>query len=54
METGEVASEGAYLRSEMQPAFGDVAWRLEKGETGVCLLNSVTSAYGWHIIRRIE
>ena len=45
---------GARQRKEMVPKFGDIAFRLEVGEVGLVKFNSVTSPYGWHIIKRLE
>jgi len=44
----------ARQRKEMVAAFGNVAFRLEVGEIGMAKYNSVTSPYGWHIIKRLE
>lgn len=44
----------ARQRKEMVAAFGDVSFRLDVGEIGVAKYNSVTSPYGWHIIKRLE
>jgi hypothetical protein len=54
MTAGGSATETSFPRSAMQSAFGDVAWRLEVGEVGVCLLDASVSPYGWHIIERLE
>ncbi len=45
---------GARQRKEMVPKFGDIAFRLEVGEIGLVKFNSMTSPYGWHIIKRLE
>jgi hypothetical protein len=45
---------GARQRKEMVPKFGDVAFRLEVGEIGLVRFNSMTSPYGWHVIKRLE
>jgi hypothetical protein len=44
----------ARQRKEMVAAFGNVAFRLEVGEVGMAKYNSMTSPYGWHIIKRLE
>ena len=44
----------ARQRKEMVSAFGDLAFRLDVGEVGLAKYNSVTSPYGWHIIKRLE
>jgi len=41
-------------RATMQPAFGDVAWRLTVGEVGVAPHDPERSPYGWHIIKRLD
>jgi len=41
-------------RNGMIPAFGDAAWRLEVGETGVVLYDRAKCFYGYHIIKRLE
>ncbi len=41
-------------RKEMVAKFGDIAFRLEVGEVGIATYNSMTSPYGWHIIKRLE
>ena len=47
-------SGGVYARSGMVAAFGDIGWRLEKGEAGVAGFSQQASPYGWHIIRRLK
>ena len=44
----------ARQRKEMVSAFGNAAFRLEIGEVGMAKYNSMTSPYGWHIIKRLE
>ena len=44
----------ARQRKEMVSAFGNTAFRLEIGEVGMAKYNSMTSPYGWHIIKRLE
>ena len=41
-------------RSGMVAAFGNVAWRLQVGETGVAPWDASASPFGWHIIKRLE
>jgi foldase protein PrsA len=45
---------GGIQRIDMVPKFGDVAFRLEVGEVGLAPYNSMTSPYGWHVIKRLE
>lgn len=45
---------GEHLRKGMVKGFGDTAWRLDVGETGVLLYDRADSPYGYHIIRRLE
>ncbi len=44
----------ARQRKDMVAAFGDLAFRLDVGEVGLAKFNSMTSPYGWHIIKRLE
>ncbi len=43
-----------FLRSGMVPAFGNVGWKLKPGEVGVSNYDTMTSPYGFHIIKRLE
>ena len=52
--TGAPLVPDARQRKEMVSGFGDVAFRLEVGEVGLAKYNSVTSPYGWHVIKRLE
>ncbi len=46
--------QGVYKRTGMVKGFGDVSFSLAVGEIGMAAYDSVTSAYGWHIIKRLE
>lgn len=52
--TSGASRPGAYPRTQMVAAFGDVGWRLDVGEFGVAGFDPRKSQYGWHIIKRIE
>ena len=54
INTGAPLRPGARQRKEMVQKFGDIAFRLEVGEIGLVRFNSMTSPYGWHIIKRLE
>ncbi len=41
-------------RKAMAPAFGDTGWRLEVGEIGIALYDSMRSPFGWHLIKRTK
>lgn len=45
---------GGYPRASMATSFGDVAWRLDVGQVGVCAYDPVKSKFGWHIIKRLR
>lgn len=45
---------GAFPRSGMVAAFGDVGWRLQVGQVGVAPHDPRKSPFGWHIIKRLE
>lgn len=44
----------AMKREDLAMLFGDVAFGLEVGEVGLARYNSITSPFGWHIIKRLE
>lgn len=41
-------------REGMMKGFGDTAFSLQVGETGICNFDKSASAYGWHIIKRYK
>lgn len=43
-----------FKRNEMVPAFGDVGYKLKVGEVSVAVVDSATSPYGYHIVKRLE
>jgi hypothetical protein len=43
-----------FSRTKMVQAFGDVSFGLEVGGVGLAVYDSATSAFGWHIIKRLE
>ena len=43
-----------YSRTRMVKAFGDVSFSLPVGGIGLAEFDPETSAYGWHIIKRLE
>jgi len=45
---------GVTQRTGMVKSFGDVAWRLDVGETSVAPHHEKDSPFGWHIIQRTE
>ncbi len=45
---------GVYKRTGMVKGFGDVSFALAVGEIGMAAYDSVASAFGWHIIKRLE
>ena len=51
---GVAAAQGEYPRDRMVPAFGDVGFILQPGDTGMAPYHPSKSPYGWHIIRRLE
>jgi hypothetical protein len=51
---GVAAAQGEYPRDRMVPAFGDVGFTLQPGDTGMAPYDPAKSPYGWHIIRRLE
>jgi hypothetical protein len=51
---GVSAAQGEFPRERMVPAFGDVGFTLQVGETGIAPYDPAKSPYGWHIIRRLE
>lgn len=51
---GVAAAQGEYPRERMVPAFGDVGFTLQPGDTGMAPYDPAKSPYGWHIIRRLE
>jgi hypothetical protein len=44
----------AFKRTDMVPAFGDVAFGLAVGEVGMAKYNPQASPFGWHVIKRLE
>jgi hypothetical protein len=46
--------EATFPRAQMVRGFGDVSFGLELGEVGLASYDSVTSQYGWHVIKRLE
>jgi len=54
MTNGTQRTPGAYPRSGMVPAFGNVGWRLKVGEVGVAPFDPKASPYGWHIVKRTK
>ena len=48
------AMRGAFPRSGMAPSFGDVAFSLGVGETGMAAYHPQASMFGFHIIKRIK
>lgn len=52
--TGTALLPDAFKRTAMVPGFGDTAFRLEVGEVAIAKYNSMTSPYGFHIIKRFE
>lgn len=51
---GVAAAQGEYPRDRMVPAFGDVGFTLQPGDTGMAPYDPAKSPYGWHIVRRLE
>ena len=51
---GEPRLSGGYTRDQVMPKFGDVSFRLEVGQVGIANYHAGLSAYGWHIIKRVE
>lgn len=51
---GVTPKQGEFPRERMVPAFGDVGFALQPGETGMAPYDRTKSPYGWHIIRRLE
>jgi hypothetical protein len=51
---GVAAAQGEFPRERMVPAFGDVGFTLQVGETGMAPYDPGKSPYGWHVIRRLE
>lgn len=45
---------GEFARERMIPAFGDVGFPLQIGETGMAQYDPARSPYGWHIIKRVS
>ncbi len=47
---------GEYPRSNMVKGFGDLSFRLQQGEVGVCEYEPTLrySPFGWHIIKRLD
>jgi hypothetical protein len=45
---------GEYGREQLVAGFGDVAFRLQVGEVGLCEFDPSRSPYGYHLIKRIE
>jgi len=43
-----------FSRTRMVQAFGDVSFGLEVGGVGMAVYDAATSAFGWHIIKRLE
>ena len=43
-----------YARSDMAPAFGDVAFSLDVGEVGLAVYDKKRCKYGWHVIKRLR
>ena len=51
---GRSSVAGEYGREQLVAGFGDVAFRLQVGEVGLCEYNLTRSPYGFHVIKRIE
>ncbi|MHC4840136.1 MAG: peptidylprolyl isomerase [Planctomycetota bacterium] len=51
---GSRPGPGEHKRTGMVPAFGNVGWRLKVGEIGMSDFDSVSSPYGFHIVKRIK
>ncbi len=51
---GMIPESGAYPRSGMAKAFGDVGFSLQVDETGIADFDATTSPFGYHIIKRLE
>lgn len=50
-----VSPEGEeYPRDQMVPAFGNVGFKLQKGEVGLADYDKAVSPYGYHIIKRVN
>jgi parvulin-like peptidyl-prolyl isomerase len=55
MSNAGVPPEGdEFPRNQMVPAFGDVGFKLQKGEVGLASYDKATSPFGFHIIKRIN
>jgi len=51
---GRSSAAGEYGREQMVAGFGDVSFKLQVGEVGLCEFDSTRSPYGYHLIKRIE
>jgi parvulin-like peptidyl-prolyl cis-trans isomerase-like protein len=45
---------GEYGREQLVAGFGDVSFKLQPGEVGLCEYDATRSPYGYHLIKRIE
>lgn len=50
----ERPASGESKRSDMVKNFGDVAFSLKPGETGLAEYDRDASPFGWHVIHRLE
>jgi hypothetical protein len=41
-------------RDQLIPSFGNVGFKLDKGEVGLAVYDANDSRYGWHIIKRVQ
>ena len=46
--------QGSRARDKMVANFGDVAFELQVGESGLAKYHPGNGPYGWHVIKRIE
>jgi parvulin-like peptidyl-prolyl isomerase len=51
---GVAPAAGEYARGSMVPAFGNVGFKLNKGDIGIADYDPRTSPYGYHVIKRVE
>jgi parvulin-like peptidyl-prolyl isomerase len=52
--TGTPPGPGEVSRSTMYRGFGDVSFRLQVGQVGIAEYDPQTSAYGYHVIKRVK
>jgi parvulin-like peptidyl-prolyl isomerase len=52
--TGIEPLEGEFARATMAKEFGDVSFRINVGEIGFAAYDPATSAFGYHIIKRVK